>query len=89
MSAINIPSCKSRTWPCQMTILQGLLSIASGSLVDFTLRLVGGGRSILAVRCSSMWSAYPHACAIGASAVSVTVSPPANLAGHARAKTVK
>ena len=32
-----------------MTILHAILSIASGSLVGFTLGLVGGGGSILAV----------------------------------------
>jgi uncharacterized membrane protein YfcA len=32
-----------------VTILHALLSVASGSLVGFTLGLVGGGGSILAV----------------------------------------
>jgi uncharacterized membrane protein YfcA len=32
-----------------MTILHALLSVASGSLVGFTLDLVGGGGSIMAV----------------------------------------
>ena len=32
-----------------MTVLHAILSIASGSLVGFTLGLVGGGGSILAV----------------------------------------
>jgi uncharacterized membrane protein YfcA len=33
----------------KMTMLQDLLAIASGGLVGFTLGLVGGGGSILAV----------------------------------------
>jgi len=73
-----------------MTILQGLLSIASGSLVGFTLGLVGGGGSILAVPLLVyvVGVSSPH-IAIGTSAVAVAVSAAANLAGHARANTVK
>ena len=73
-----------------MTILQGLLSIASGSLVGFTLGLVGGGGSILAVPLLVYVVGVPSPhVAIGTSAVAVAVSAAANLAGHARAKTVK
>ncbi|MGB9041208.1 MAG: sulfite exporter TauE/SafE family protein, partial [Pseudolabrys sp.] len=73
-----------------MTILQGLLSIASGSLVGFTLGLVGGGGSILAVPLLVYVVGVPSPhVAIGTSAVAVAASAAANLAGHARAKTVK
>lgn len=73
-----------------MTILQGLLSIASGSLVGFTLGLVGGGGSILAVPLLVYVVGVPSPhIAIGTSAVAVAASAAANLAGHARAKTVK
>ena len=73
-----------------MTILHGLLSIASGSLVGFTLGLIGGGGSILAVPLLVyvVGVSSPHV-AIGTSAIAVAASAAANLAGHARAKTVK
>lgn len=73
-----------------MTILHALLSIASGSLVGFTLGLVGGGGSILAVPLLVyvVGVSSPHV-AIGTSAIAVAASAAANLAGHARAHTVK
>src|ERR1017187_8408417 len=73
-----------------MTILHAILSIASGSLVGFTLGLVGGGGSILAVPLLVyvVGVRSPH-IAIGASAIAVAASAAANLAGHARARAVK
>jgi len=73
-----------------MTILHAILSIASGSLVGFTLGLVGGGGSILAVPLLVYVVVVrsPH-IAIGTSAIAVAASAAANLAGHARARTVK
>ena len=73
-----------------MTILHALLAIASGSLVGFSLGLVGGGGSILAVPLLYyvVGVADPHV-AIGTSAVAVAASAAANLFGHARAGTVK
>jgi uncharacterized protein len=73
-----------------MTILHALLSVASGSLVGFTLGLVGGGGSIMAVPLLVYVVGVnsPHV-AIGTSAIAVAMSAAANLAGHARAKTVK
>jgi uncharacterized membrane protein YfcA len=73
-----------------MTPLHALLSVASGSLVGFSLGLVGGGGSILAVPLLVyvVGVSSPHV-AIGTSAVAVAVSAAANLAGHARARTVK
>ena len=68
---------------------QDVLSVLSGSLVGFTLGLVGGGGSILAVpllvyvvRIGS-----PH-LAIGTSAVAVAASAFLNLLNHARAGNV-
>ena len=73
-----------------MTILHAILSIASGSLVGFTLGLVGGGGSILAVPLLVYVVGVPSAhIAIGTSAIAVAASAAANLAGHARARTVK
>ena len=73
-----------------MTILHAILSIASGSLVGFTLGLVGGGGSILAVPLLVYVVGVPSPhIAIGTSAIAVAASAAANLAGHARARTVK
>ena len=73
-----------------MTILHAILSVASGSLVGFTLGLIGGGGSILAVPLLVYVVGVPSAhVAIGTSAIAVAASAAANLAGHARARTVK
>jgi hypothetical protein len=73
-----------------LTLAQEALSVASGAAVGFTLGLIGGGGSILAVpllfyvvRIGS-----PH-LAIGTSAIAVAASAALGLAGHARAGTVK
>ena len=73
-----------------MLALQDILSIASGSLVGFSLGMIGGGGSILAVPLLVyvVGMASPHH-AIGTSAVAVAASAALNLAGHARADTVK
>ncbi len=73
-----------------MTIAHALLSVASGSLVGFTLGLVGGGGSIMAVPLLVYVVGVPSPhVAIGTSAVAVAASAAFNLAGHARANTVK
>ncbi|HTT47847.1 MAG TPA: sulfite exporter TauE/SafE family protein [Pseudolabrys sp.] len=71
-------------------MLHDLLAIGSGSLVGFTLGLIGGGGSIMAVPLLVYVVGVhsPH-IAIGTSAIAVAVSAAANLAGHARARTVK
>jgi uncharacterized membrane protein YfcA len=70
--------------------LMDLLSIVSGNLVGFTLGLVGGGGSILAMPLMIyvVGIGSTHA-AIGTSAVAVAASAAANLFGHARARAVK
>ncbi|CAA2142229.1 hypothetical protein HYPP_03252 [Hyphomicrobium sp. ghe19] len=70
--------------------LQYFLGAASGSLVGFTLALVGGGGSILAVPLMVylVGVANPH-IAIGTSAFAVAVNAATGLIGHARAHTVK
>jgi uncharacterized membrane protein YfcA len=71
-------------------MLQSLLALASGSAVGFTLGLVGGGGSILAVPLLVYVVGVPSThVAIGTSAVAVAASAAANLFGHARAGTVK
>jgi len=73
-----------------MTVLHALLALASGGLVGFTLGLVGGGGSILAVPLLVyvVGVASPH-IAIGTSAIAVAGAAAANLFGHARARIVK
>jgi uncharacterized membrane protein YfcA len=70
--------------------LQYALGAASGSLVGFTLGLVGGGGSILAVPLMVylVGVASPHV-AIGTSALAVAVNAGANLIPHARQGTIK
>jgi uncharacterized membrane protein YfcA len=73
-----------------MPFLHELLAVGSGSLVGFTLGLVGGGGSIMAVPLLVyvVGVASPHV-AIGTSAIAVAASAGANLIGHSRAHTVK
>jgi len=73
-----------------LTLLQGGLGLASGSLVGFSLGLVGGGGSILAVPLMVYLVGIGDAhLAIGTSAVAVAANAAANLATHARQGTVK
>jgi uncharacterized protein len=66
------------------------LALASGSLVGFSLGLVGGGGSILAVPLMVYVVGIPAAhVAVGTSAVAVAANAAANLVTHARAGTVK
>lgn len=67
-----------------------LLGLLSGALVGFSLGLVGGGGSILAVPLMVyvVGVANPH-IAIGTSALAVAVNAATGLASHARAHTVK
>lgn len=67
-----------------------LLTVFSGSLVGFSLGLIGGGGSILAVPLLLyvVGMPTPH-LAIGTSALAVAANAFANLAQHARAGTVK
>ena len=70
--------------------MQSLLAIVSGSAVGFSLGLIGGGGSILAVPLLIyvVGVSDPH-IAIGTSALAVAVNAFANLLQHARAGTVK
>jgi len=71
-------------------MLHDLVAIVSGGAVGFTLGLVGGGGSILAVPLLVYVVGVPSPhVAIGTSAVAVAASAAANLLGHARAHTVK
>ena len=68
---------------------QGVLGLASGALVGFSLGLVGGGGSILAVPLMVyvVGVAEPHV-AIGTSAIAVAANAAINLSNHARGGTV-
>jgi uncharacterized membrane protein YfcA len=68
-----------------MTMMQEALGLASGVLVGFSLGLVGGGGSILAVPLMVYVVGVPNAhVAIGTSAIAVAVNAAINLANHAR-----
>jgi uncharacterized protein len=71
-------------------LAQDALGLLSGSFVGFSLGLVGGGGSILAVPLMIyvVGVASPHV-AIGTSALAVAINAAANLVSHARAGTVK
>ncbi|MGS0646450.1 sulfite exporter TauE/SafE family protein [Komagataeibacter melomenusus] len=71
-------------------LAQVALGLGSGGIIGFTLGLVGGGGSILAVPLLLyvVGMTDPHR-AIGTSAVAVTVNALFNLASHARAGNVR
>lgn len=73
-----------------LALTQGALGLASGSLVGFSLGLVGGGGSILAVPLLVylVGVSDPHV-AIGTSAIAVAANAAVNLVNHARAGNVK
>jgi uncharacterized membrane protein YfcA len=73
-----------------LTATQMLLGAGSGSAVGFTLGLVGGGGSILAVPLLVYLVGVPSPhLAIGTSAVAVAANAALGLAGHARAGNVR
>src|ERR1700751_4327506 len=67
-----------------------VLAICSGALVGFSLGLIGGGGSILAVPLLVyvVGVRSPHV-AIGTSSIAVALSALSSLAGHARAGNVR
>jgi len=68
---------------------QSLLGLASGMLVGFSLGLVGGGGSILAVPLMVYVVGVPEPhVAIGTSAIAVAANAAINMSNHARGGTV-
>ena len=68
---------------------QSVLGLASGMLVGFSLGLVGGGGSILAVPLMVYVVGVPQPhVAIGTSAIAVAANAAINLSNHARGGTV-
>jgi uncharacterized membrane protein YfcA len=73
-----------------ITMMQSVLGLASGMLVGFSLGLVGGGGSILAVPLMIYVVGVPDAhVAIGTSAAAVAANAAMNLSNHARGGTVR
>jgi uncharacterized membrane protein YfcA len=73
-----------------ISAMQGVLGLASGALVGFSLGLIGGGGSILAVPLMVyvVGVSDPHV-AIGTSAIAVAANAAINLWNHARGGTVR
>jgi hypothetical protein len=75
--------------PPMISVTQSLLGLASGMLVGFSLGLVGGGGSILAVPLMVYVVGVPEPhVAIGTSAIAVAANAAINLSNHARGGTV-
>jgi len=73
-----------------ISVMQGVLGLASGALVGFSLGLVGGGGSILAVPLMVYVVGVADAhIAIGTSAIAVATNAAINLSNHARGGTVR
>jgi uncharacterized protein len=73
-----------------ISAMQAVLGLASGALVGFSLGLIGGGGSILAVPLMVYVVGVADAhVAIGTSAIAVAVNAALNLSNHARGGTVR
>lgn len=72
-----------------ITVMQGVLGLGCGGLVGFSLGLVGGGGSILAVPLMVYVVGLPNPhVAIGTSAIAVAANAAVNLGNHARGGNV-
>jgi len=72
-----------------ISTIQGILGLLSGVLVGFSLGLVGGGGSVLAVPLMVYVVGVPEPhIAIGSSAIAVATNAAINLSNHARGGTV-
>jgi uncharacterized membrane protein YfcA len=81
--------CESESFDLIFSATQSLLGLASGMLVGFSLGLVGGGGSILAVPLMVYVVGVPEPhVAIGTSAIAVATNAAINLSNHARGGTV-
>ena len=83
-----IPPC-TKSFILIISAAQSVLGLASGMLVGFSLGLVGGGGSILAVPLMVYVVGVPEPhMAIGTSAIAVAANAAVNLSNHARGGTV-
>ena len=81
--------CERESFDLIFSATQSLLGLASGMLVGFSLGLVGGGGSILAVPLMVYVVGVPEPhVAIGTSAIAVALNAGINLSNHARGGTV-
>src|ERR1700742_4805928 len=81
--------CESESFDLIFSATQSLLGLTSGMLVGFSLGLVGGGGSILAVPLMVYVVGVPEPhVAIGTSAIAVAANAAINLSNHARGGTV-
>jgi hypothetical protein len=81
--------CESESFDLIISATQSLLGLASGMAVGFSLGLVGGGGSILAVPLMVYVVGVPEPhVAIGTSAIAVAANAAINLSNHARGGTV-
>ncbi|XUM23101.1 sulfite exporter TauE/SafE family protein [Bradyrhizobium oligotrophicum S58] len=72
-----------------ISAVQGVLGLVCGAMVGFSLGLVGGGGSVLAVPLMVYVVGVPEPhIAIGSSAIAVATNAAINLANHARGGTV-
>ncbi|MGC2082600.1 MAG: sulfite exporter TauE/SafE family protein [Bradyrhizobium sp.] len=72
-----------------ISAVQGVLGLISGASVGFSLGLVGGGGSVLAVPLMVYVVGVPEPhIAIGSSAIAVATNAAVNLFNHARGRTV-
>jgi uncharacterized protein len=72
-----------------ISMIQGILGLFSGALVGFSLGLVGGGGSVLAVPLMVYVVGVPEPhIAIGSSAIAVATNAAFNLYNHSRGGTV-
>jgi uncharacterized membrane protein YfcA len=73
-----------------ISTMQAVLGLASGAVVGFSLGLIGGGGSILAVPLMVYVVGVADAhVAIGTSAIAVAINAALNLSNHARGGTVR
>ncbi len=78
------------TVPATLSLAQHVLAVLSGLAVGFSLGLIGGGGSILAVPLLLYLVGYPNAhVVIGTTALAVSVNAYLNLIPHARAGNVR
>lgn len=70
-------------------LLQAVLAVLCGSLVGFTLGLIGGGGSIMATPLLLYVVGLPPHVAIGTGALAVSVNSFVNFGGHARSRNVR
>ena len=76
--------------PVALTLTQHILAVLSGLAVGFSLGLIGGGGSILAVPLLLYFVGYPNAhVVIGTTALAVSINAYLNLIPHARAGNVR